>query len=182
MAGNHRDLSDAVNMISAASDAVDREFSVSVVMNREIAEEAASKAEEGLDAIPGIPQPNALKVAAQYAFWVRKLKPCRVLKLQPLADRLKHKGVVFHPDVEKSLQEEADAAGNPLHIFVNELIAVRLALSILEERGFRVRPSADMVHDLITTLRYHSFSSNSIRMILEGMVQAPAAEEPLRGQ
>ena len=68
-----------------------------------------------------------------------------------------------------------DVQGHPLHMFINELVAVRAAMVIIRSGGHLIRPRPETVHDLVTTLRYHPFSPDSLRISLEGMIEQQRA-------
>lgn len=159
-------LDEAFAFLDDARRRVEGELGCSILHDREIAEEAILEAEKGFGSIPGIPHPNHFKVAGHIAFWVRKLKPFRVFRFSTVIQYLDERGIAHPFPPEMSRPEES---GNPLHLFVNEMIAARVAFGIIRANGTVLRPRPELVHDLITSLRYHSFSPSAIRIILEGM-------------
>lgn len=123
-------------------------------------------AERGFNSIPGVPHPNHFKVAGQLAFWLRKLKPFRIFRMSSFVSHLEMRGVEHRLPADLMAQEKS---GNPLHLFINEMIATQAAFGVIRAGGTALRPKEELVHDLIMSLRYHSFSPNALRIILEGM-------------
>lgn len=160
------DLDEAFAFLDDARRRVEIELQCPILHDREISEEAVLEAEKGFGSIPGIPNPNHFKVAGHIAFWVRKLKPFRVFRFSTFIQYLDEREIA-HPFPPEMAQ--ADESGSPLHLFVNEMIAARAAFGIIRAHGTVLRPKPELVHDLITSLRYHSFSPSAIRIILEGM-------------
>lgn len=159
-------LDEAFAFLDDARRRVEIELKCSILHDREISEEAVLEAEKGFGSIPGVPNPNHFKVAGHIAFWVRKLKPFRVFRISTVIHFLEERGIQ-HPFPPEMVRTEE--SGNPLHLFVNEMIAARAAFGIIRAHGTVLRPKPELVHDLITSLRYHSFSPSAIRIILEGM-------------
>jgi len=71
---------------------------------------------------------------------------------------------------------ERENPDNPNTLYINEIIAVKVAFGFIHSAGIILKPKPELVHDLIISLRYHSFSPNAVRIILEGMaeIQEPA--------
>ncbi len=155
---------DAVDAISAARHRVADEWQCQIVYDRGIGQEIVLKAEEHLQSISGVPAPNPFKVAGYYAFWIRKLKPCRVFSTQSFITMLDHHKIIHQ------VKAPTSAENLPHWAFVNEMIAVKLAFAILSAGGIKMPVKAELVHDLITSLRYHSISPNALRIVLESMV------------
>ena len=143
-------------------------------MDKEVAEEVILKAEECLQKIAGIDEPNTLKVAGHYAFWIRKLKPFRVFKIGVLVEMLNARGIAHNID---SAACEQTSAGVALHLYLNEMIAVRYATALIKQRGIRLSLRPELLHDLVTSLRYNSYSPSALRIVFEGMVVSTTGEE-----
>jgi hypothetical protein len=52
---------------------------------------------------------------------------------------------------------------------------VKVAFGFIHSADVTLKPKPELVHDLIVSLRYHSFSPNAVRIILEGMAEIPNA-------
>jgi hypothetical protein len=167
-AADFPDYGEAFEFVDAARLRIEGELNCTILHDREITEEAIMEAEKGFNSIRGVPFPNQFKVAGQVAFWLRKLKPFRIFRCSTFIRYLDEHGVAH--GVPRALAER-EVTGNPLHPFVNEMIAAQAAFGIVRAGGTVLKPKAELVHDLIFSLRYHSFSPNAVRIILEGMAQ-----------
>ncbi|MBF0425593.1 MAG: hypothetical protein HQL66_07215 [Magnetococcales bacterium] len=91
--------------------------------------------------------PNPIKQAGHRAFWVRKLKPFTV-NWDSIKDR--------------------QTAVSPL--FFNEYVSVMYGFQLLHLSGYKFHVNLDLVHDLITGLRYDAFSPASITAVYQSML------------
>lgn len=130
------------------------------------------KAVRALNVIDGVNDPNCLKVAGAFAFWIRKLKPFRFIGARELADYAAI-GIQCVLNVE-ILGEKGDDHG--AHLFVNEILAVAIGCSIASNDQQQVIDlfSDRLYHDLIVGLRYRAYSENAVAMVLEA-ISAPVA-------
>lgn len=89
-------------------------------------------------------KPSVAKVAGNVAFWIKKLKP---------------------------LNRASDSSND--YRVINELAAVLVGAGICNTLGHRsnVEMSAQMLNDLVSSLRYHSYSPNSVAMIFESLMR-----------
>lgn len=129
-------------------------------------------ATHGFGSISGISRPNHFKIAGHLAFWIRKLKPFRIFRFSTFVAYLDQKGLP-HQFPETLLKQEN--SGNPNTLYINEIIAMKVAFGFIHSAGVTLKPKPELVHDLIISLRYHSFSPNTVRIILEGMAEIPNA-------
>ena len=170
-------LDEYLKYFSRAAEKVERELRCEVVVNRAIAEETIRLAINGYGSIPGIPNPNEFKVAGYLMYWVRKLKPFRVFNLGTVVDILDKEGVRHPFQVSKAPNESVPESIERLRMFVNEMAAFYIAIGIIKKEGVPIKPRDVVVHDLIVALRYHTFSPEAVRAILEVMAYSsiPAA-------
>lgn len=137
-----------------------------IAIDAGILEEATKRAEITIGQI-AIDQPSELKQAGHYAFWARKLKPLRIIDLAELKDTVEQlKGLTL---LKGSITEIQDIPTPPpdSSLFINELFAILVAVSVARTGGFNVKIEAQPMHDLATTLRYNSFSPAAVSAILQ---------------
>jgi hypothetical protein len=137
-----------------------------IAVDAAILEEAAIRAEITIRQI-AIHQPNELKQAGHYAFWIRKLKPLKIVDLVELRETIVEleklsliKGSI---DQVQSIQCPSPDAS----MFINELFAIVAAIAICRTGKFTVNMETQAMHDLATTLRYSSFSPTALSAILQ---------------
>ncbi len=137
-----------------------------IAVDAAILEEAAIRAEITIRQI-AIHQPNELKQAGHYAFWIRKLKPLKIVDLVELRETIVEleklsliKGSI---DQVQSIQCPSPDAS----MFINELFAIVAAIAICRTGKFMVNMETQAMHDLATTLRYSSFSPTALSAILQ---------------
>jgi hypothetical protein len=164
----HDELDGAFRLLDGVRCEVERQLSCSILHDRQIGEEVILWARKGFKSGSGSPRPSPFVIAAHLAFWIRKLKPFRILRLSAFVAYLDERHVP-NPFTENMLERES--LENPKTIFVNEMIAVNIAFGIIRSAGFSLKPKPDLVQDFIVSLRYHSFSPNSILIILESMIE-----------
>jgi hypothetical protein len=137
-----------------------------IAVDAAILEEAAIRAEITIKQI-SIVQPNELKQAGHYAFWIRKLKPLKIVDLAVLKetiDQLEELALI------RGSITEIQSIPNPppnSSIFINELFATLAAFAIARTGKFMVSIEAASMHDLATTLRYNSFSPAALSAIIQ---------------
>ena len=129
-------------------------------------EEAGIKAEITIRQI-AIHQPNELKQAGHYAFWIRKLKPLKFIDLVELRETIAElqrlsliKGSIDQVQLIQCPSPDAS-------LFINELFAIVAAIAICRTGKFTVHIEKQAMHDLATTLRYSSFSPTAVGAILQ---------------
>ncbi len=181
------DKEEFVLLVEDVIDLVEKEQRISLVLDRTLCGEAYERAQIGLGNITGIPSPDEFKVAAEHAFWIRKLKPCRVeIVNEKLLKVIRDEAVAgatsvgLDPDkvgdliscaIDKAVPEklENDEEKLPVEQFINELVAVRIATNLLQSDDIYLTCEVDVYHDLVATLRYNSMSPGSLRLVLEAM-------------
>ena len=160
--------------IDAAARRVERDWKCLVLKDSIVADEVVKVAEDDLNRIKGVPSPNAFKIAGHYTFWIRKLKPFRIFDLDDMQAMLMAMGYSYKLNADK-LNDNILSAADPRRLIVNELIAVKVGIAIIEEDGHVLRWNPELINDLIESLRYHSHSASAIRMFYEGMLEVPSA-------
>ncbi|MCK5778695.1 MAG: hypothetical protein KAH11_07880 [Rhodospirillales bacterium] len=175
-------------LVSEVVRLVESEQKLTLVLNKAICDEVFERAVIGLESISGIPAPDEFKIAAEHAFWIRKLKPCRhdifedggahEIFLEHLKPEIKAEGLdqkAFDRAVKRTLKQavsgrlENDHKELPRVQFLNEMVAVRVATKILEAEGIFLHYRPEVFHDLISTLRYNSVSPGTLRLVFEAM-------------
>jgi hypothetical protein len=137
-----------------------------IAVDAAILQEARMRAEITIKQI-AIKQPSELKQAGHYAFWIRKLKPLKIVDLVELKEmivELEKTGLI------KGSIEQVQSIALPSpdsSIFINELFAVVAAIAIAKTGNFAVKMEKAPMHDLTTTLRYNSFSPAAVSAIIQ---------------
>lgn len=131
--------------------------------DQEILEEAAGRADLTLEHV-GMEQPNEIKQAGHYAFWLRKLKPLRIL------DPVEHAEVTEQLVAQNFLKGGVHSAQSmPRHarrLYVNEAFSLVAAIGIARTGGIDIAISPSVFNDLTVNLRYHSFSPSALSSML----------------
>jgi hypothetical protein len=127
-----------------AADNIERKFRIELNINRKIVDEIDTMAEKTLE---GFNQktPSVTKVAGNAVFWIKKLKP---------------------------LNRVPDKGSGDDYLLINELAAVLVGVGICNMhhyQGVVHKMKGHMVKDMVASLRYHSYSPNSIAMIFESL-------------
>ncbi len=116
----------------------------SIQVFREVYEEACEKAE---DYLGNLRQPNIIKVAGYYGFWLRKLKPFYVAT----------------SDGECSM-----CVAN-----INELASLMFGSILISQKSHLQDRlpllSADFINDLVASLRFNTFSPQSLTMLFQAL-------------
>ena len=114
-----------------------------------------------------VDQPNEIKQAGHYAFWIRKLKPLKIIDLVELKETIVELGKLS--SVKGSIEQTQSIQCPPSDaaMFINELFAILVAIAICKTGGYRVTMEKHAMHDLATTLRYSSFSPAAISAVLQ---------------
>jgi len=168
----HNELDGAFKLLDGVRCQVEKQLSCSILHDRQIGEEVILWARKGFRSSSGAPSPSPFVIAAHLAFWIRKLKPFRILRLSAFVAYLDERHV---PNPFTAAMLERENLENPKTIFVNEMIAVNIAFGIIRSAGFSLKPKPDLVQDFVVSLRYHSFSPNALLIILESMVETSDA-------
>jgi hypothetical protein len=138
-----------------------------IELDIEVLQEAAGRAQLTIEHV-GMDNPNEIKQAGHYAFWIRKLKPLRVVNIEELAgacDQLVAKGLL------KGQLTAIQAIVPPgRRLYVNEAFALLAAVGFAYEGGYRIDFTAKEFNDLAVSLRYHSFSPSALSAILMAYV------------
>lgn len=158
---------------------IEKNWECVIEVDLKILEEAVLRAEQTLNHV-GIDAPNHIKQAGHFAFWIRKLKPIRVMHLRYFQE-------IFAQMVEgKLIKGKMDDVGSedtkPRARYVNEIFALSVALAILKKGmpGIRFNLNPAIMNDLAVSMRYHSFSPSAMSAILEARIiprDAKAAAE-----
>ena len=144
---------------------IEKKWNCLIDLDQKILGEAAAQASATLGHI-GVEQPNHFKQAGHFGFWIRKLKPLRVIDLKNFQDLF------------CQLRDEDIITGRLNHIkyeppasrcrFVNEVFGVLVAIGIIKSsEGTAPELTENDLHDLVANLRYHSFSPSAFAAILE---------------
>ncbi|OQY01535.1 MAG: hypothetical protein B6I26_04195 [Desulfobacteraceae bacterium 4572_130] len=117
----------------------------------EIFEESVLKAEQYLKVFKN---PNLSKVAGYYSFWIRKLKP-------------------FYVRAKRNNNYITD---------LNEIFAILFGLVLISQGVKRSIPklSKKFLNDLVYSLRYHTFSPQSVTLIFELILEKFFIEKHLK--
>jgi hypothetical protein len=133
-------------IIKEMADKLEKKFRIGLNVNRTIVDEIDTMAAKTIE---GFNQktPSVTKVAGNAVFWIKKLKPL---------NRVPGKG-----------------SGDD-YLLINELASILVGVGICNmhhSKGAFRKMSIDghMVKDMAASLRYHSYSPNSIAMIFESL-------------
>ncbi len=126
--------------------------------------------------VDGPKNPNDFKKAGQYAFWIRKLKPFRVFWAREIVDQIDAlNGQCGHDFdcIKAVLAADASATDLPRHRYVNEMIAVWVAIAFMtglkKLREIQLTPT--FLHDLLARLRYDAYTPENLALLFEAMAQ-----------
>lgn len=143
--------------------AIENAWGCIIELDNEVLHEAAGRALLTIDHV-GLSQPNEIKQAGHYAFWIRKLKPLRVLHLDELAEvvrQLTQCGLVTG-----GISAVQSVLPPVRRLYVNEAFALLAAIGIARRGGYRVNLTSAIFNDLAVSLRYHSFSPSALSAML----------------
>jgi hypothetical protein len=136
-----------------------------IAVDAAILEEAFMRAQITINQI-AIKQPSELKQAGHYAFWIRKLKPLKIVDLVELKEMII--GLEKLDLIKGSIEQIKSPLPRPKSsVFINELFAIMAAISIARTGKFLVNIQEISLHDLTTTLRYNSFSPAAVSAIIQ---------------
>lgn len=137
-----------------------------IAVDAAILEEAGLRAGITISQI-AITQPNELKQAGHYAFWIRKLKPLKIVDLVELRETIfeLEKLSLVKGSIEQVQSIQIPSPDSS--IFINEMFAIVVAIAISRTGGFSINIETQPMHDLATTLRYSSFSPAAVSAILQ---------------
>jgi hypothetical protein len=126
--------------------------------------------------IDGPQNPNDFKKAGQYAFWIRKLKPFRVFWAREIVEQINAlKGQCGHEFecVMAALTVDAEAQDMPRHRYVNEMIAVWVAIAFMTgvKKLRDIQLTKTFLHDLLARLRYDAYTPDNLALLFEAMAQ-----------
>jgi hypothetical protein len=138
----------AVNIIPQ----IEAKWGCIIEVDDAILQEAAGRALLTIEHVR-LKEPNAIKQAGHYAFWIRKLKPLRVVNLE---QHVAPQSIV--PPARR--------------LYVNEVFAIVAAIGIARAGGYSIAMDPAVLNDLAVSLRYHSFSPNALSAILNAYVTA----------
>lgn len=182
---SENDFQDFVDLAVATAEALEVDQQFSIGMDKNILREVFERMNHNLSQIAGIRSPDEFKIAAEAAFWIRKLKPFRVPSFQSdEVDALAN--AIFQAGRKNGVDEELlqrilnaalkkcappklkyDGQERPREQFVNETLAVRIAKEMLKADGIYLLMRPGTLHDFITNLRFNSMSPSAIRVVLE---------------
>lgn len=141
-----------------------------IALDSELLCEAEWRARITLEHV-GMVEPNEVKQAGHYAFWIRKLKPLRIVNLESLADEVRQLSKIKMVDGDINRVQDIVTPILARRLFINETFALLAAIGIAGEGGHYVEMSAKPFHDLVVSLRYHSFSPSAISALLMAYVR-----------
>lgn len=126
--------------------------------------------------IDGPKNPNDFKKAGQYAFWIRKLKPFRVFWAREILDQINAlNGLCCHDFecISSALTADGDAEDAPRHRYVNEMIAVWVAIAFMTgvKELREIQLTKIFLHDLLARLRYDAYTPENLALLFEAMAQ-----------
>lgn len=137
-----------------------------IAVDAAILEEAVMRARITINQI-AINQPNELKQAGHYAFWIRKLKPLKIVdlaELKEMVNGLRELALIRGSlDQVQSITQPSPSSS----MFINELFSIAVAIGISRTGGFMANIPSQPMHDLATTLRYNSFSPAAVSAIIQ---------------
>ena len=141
-------------------------------LNHKVAIESALKAFQTLHHT-GIDKPNEFKQAGHFAFWIRKLKPLRVVDLRSFQNMyalLREKNLLKGTTSMEFISAPPEPP--PEARFINEIFAIFSAIGIIRNGrpGCPSRLDPPTLNDLIVNLRYHSYSPSAVGAIIESRV------------
>lgn len=143
---------------------IEKKWDCLIEVDNKILGEAAARAFITLDHLE-IENPNPYKQAGHFGFWIRKLKPARVVNLknfQNLFCQLRDEDLI-----KGNMEDIETEEPKPRFKFVNETFGILAAIGIIKNiEGTGPKLGADEFQDLVTNLRYHSFSPSALAAIL----------------
>jgi len=192
--------SELVDVIHAGADKVVKKLPGSIIIqDNAIIEECAARASRTLAGynmsgeVSGLHKklPNHFKEAGHYVYWIRKLKPLRVVDFSTIGEILKRRQVNYN---EKRLESIA-VKSTPM-TSINECIAIYVAKQIVwsaedfivseldkqskvsdlwkekfkKNRTLCSRKLHGMTSDMIASLRYDNHSPNTLALLMESML------------
>jgi len=164
-------LDDAAPIVGLAMELVPRlEVSWGCIINvdLEVLQEAAGRAMLTIEHV-GMEQPNEIKQAGHYAFWIRKLKPLTVVDLNQLKEAVDE---LAEQALLKGKIEAVQGTVPPSRRrFVNEMFALLSAIGIAKAGNYNIEMTSTKLHDLAVNLRYHSFSPSALSSMLMAFVK-----------
>lgn len=144
---------------------IEKKWDCIIDVDRKVLQEAAMRALITLDHL-GIEQPNNFKQAGHIGFWIRKLKPLRFVNLKSFQEMFCS---LRDSDLIKGHMEDVPVKEPGYRTnYVNETFAVLAAIGHVSAaaQGTPHMPK-HVFNDLVTNLRYHSFSPSAFATILE---------------
>jgi hypothetical protein len=124
---------------------IEKRLCVLLVIDRVAIDEIDEMSEKTLSSFNQT-KPSVAKVAGNVVFWIKKLKP-----------------------ISRAADSEND------YRLINELVAVLVGVGICNSQyggtAHAVNMTAQTLNDLVASLRYHSYSPNSVAMIFESLMQ-----------
>lgn len=138
-----------------------------IELDLEVLQEAAARADLTIGHV-GIQFPNALKQAAHYAFWLRKLKPLRVLNVAEHAEVTRQ--LIADRMLSGSVDKVQSTVPPPRRLYVNEAFALLAAIGIARSGGYSAKLNESIFNDLVVSLRYNSFSPSALTAMLNAYV------------
>ena len=162
--------SSILDLAEAIVPMIETKWGCIIEVDNEILQEAAGRALLTIEHV-GLDDPNEIKQAGHYAFWVRKLKPLRVVNLDEMVlacNQLEATGLLKGaPTVSQAIVPPGR------RLYVNETFALLAAIGIAREGNYRIELTAKEFNDLAVSLRYHSFSPSALSAILMAYVTSP---------
>jgi hypothetical protein len=162
------DASSILDLVTEIVPKLEANWGCIIEADKEILQEAAGRARLTIDHV-GMRQPNEIKQAGHYAFWLRKLKPLRVLVLDELAQTVAELERMTYLQGGVTTVQSVVPPGRRL--YVNEAFALLAAIGIAKAGGYRMEITPEIFNDLTTSLRYHSFSPSAFSAILMAYVK-----------
>jgi hypothetical protein len=155
-----------INLASSIIPQIEVSLGCIIAVDAAVVEEADARSVITIRQI-AIDQPNEIKQAGHYAFWIRKLKPLKIIDLVELKETIVElqKLSLVKGSIEQT--QSIQCPPSDASMFINELFAILVAIAICRTGGYRVTIEKQAMHDLATTLRYSSFSPAAISAILQ---------------
>ncbi|MGE5503266.1 MAG: hypothetical protein ACM31L_02475 [Actinomycetota bacterium] len=147
---------------------IERTWGCIIALDNEVLQEAAGRALLTIGHV-GMEDPNEIKQAGHYAFWIRKLKPLSVVNLDELVSasaQLAEKGLL-----RGSITAPQSIIPHARRLYLNEAFALIAAIGIAKNGGYDIELNAKQFNDLTVSLRYHSFSPSALSALLMAYVK-----------
>lgn len=171
------DANKVLDVLGPLMERIEDKIGGRIVVDVKVFDECLERAKIGLDKarIDGPASPNDYKKAGQYAFWFRKLKPFRVFHVEEIVDQIVAVGGECAHDFDcvKNALAAENRPAHPVHRYVNELIAVWIAIAFMagRKRSREIQLTPVFLQDLLARLRYDAYTPDTLSILFEAMAQ-----------